>query len=49
MSLTHFAFSAPQAASLLAMQPATFTAKLVNNRTLFCHFSGKALNNTSPP
>ena len=24
-------------ASLLAMQPATFTAKLVDNKTLFCH------------
>ena len=33
--------------SLSAILSATFTAKLADNKTLFCHFSGKTLNNTS--
>ena len=42
-----FARNEHRRASLSAIIYTTFTAKLADNKTQFCHFSGKTLNNTS--
>ena len=42
-----FCFSQPKRHNLRLCCVWPVAAKLVDNKTLFCHFSGKALNNTS--
>ena len=42
-----FARNEHRRTSLSAILSATFTVKLADNETPFCHFSGKTLNNTS--